>query len=48
MTEQINNIDENIVKTIVEIYDYDERAYKIDEKNVSKSRYKKIGSLTVS
>ena len=36
----MNNINENIVKTIIEIYNHDERAYKIDEKNISKSRIK--------
>ena len=34
MIEKINNIDENIVKTIVEIYNYDKRAYEINEKNI--------------
>ena len=38
--EQINDIDENIVKAITETYDHDERAYEIDEKNVSKPHIK--------
>ena len=40
MVEQVNNIDENIVETIIKTYDHDERAYEIDEKNISESRIK--------
>ena len=40
VTEQINNINKNIVKIIIEIYNYNERAYKINEKNVLKSHIK--------
>ena len=40
MIEQMNNINENIVKTIIETYNHDERAYEIDKKNVSKPHIK--------
>ena len=40
MIEQVNDINKNIVKAIVEIYNHGERAYEIDEKDVSESRIK--------
>ena len=40
MIEQVNNINKNIVKAIVETYNYDKRAYKINKKKKLKSRIK--------
>ena len=40
VVEQMNDIDKNIVKAIIETYDHDERAYEIDEENISKSHIK--------